>query len=72
MGRPAKYEFEEVNVFDKDFKKKFEDLFKEEAKLAEESFSDEIQIRYYLWGRGFEFALELLEREFEKKEQSRD
>lgn len=71
MGRPARHEFEEVNVFDKDFKNKFENLFKEEMKLAEESFSDETQIRYYLWGRGFEFALELLEREFEKKEQSR-
>lgn len=71
MARPRKVETDEINVYDKNFKEEFENLFKEEMKLAEESFSDETQIRFYIWGRGFEFALELLEREFEKKEQSR-
>lgn len=67
MGRKPEKKIEEVEIFDKKFIAEFEKRYKDDLQLAELSFSDESYLRHYLWGRGFEFALELAQREFCEK-----
>ena len=68
MGRKLKIETVEIEAFSKERVKMFEKHFKEDLELAEKCFVKEKDIRFYLWGKGFEFALELLEREIINKE----
>lgn len=67
MGRIRKVENKNGAIFDKSFVKEFEERYAEELELANKSFSREEYIRHYLWGKGFEFALELVSREFLEK-----
>ena len=68
MGRKLKMETVEIEACSKRRVKMFEKHFKEDLELAEKCFVKEKDIRFYLWGKGFEFALELLEKEIINKE----
>lgn len=68
MGRKPKPKTEEIEVFSRERVKMFEKQFKEDLETAEKCFVMEKDIRFYLWGKGFEFALELVEKEFINKE----
>lgn len=66
MGRKSKNETVEIEAFSKERVKMFEKHFKEDLETAEKCFVMEKDIRFYLWGKGFEFALDILNRELNK------
>lgn len=68
MGRKPNSETVEIEAFNKERVKMFEKHFKEDLEIAEKCFVKEKDIRFFLWGKGFEFALELVEKEFINKE----
>lgn len=67
MGRKPKPKVEEIEVLSKKRVEMYEKRFKEDLETAEECFCNESDIRYYLWGRGFEFALYILNKEIDER-----
>lgn len=66
MGKKPKTEAEEIEFCSKKRIEMYEKRFKEDLETAEECFCKERDIRYYLWGKGFEFALYILNKEIDE------
>lgn len=65
MGRKPKVNAEEIGALNRKRVEMYEKRFKDDLKTAEECFCKESDIRYYLWGKGFEFALYILNEEID-------